>query len=175
MSKDSFIPQKSIWLVLVLLFATGCSTFTSTTKGRVYRDMAIAGALGAALGQNEARYKNANSGLYAGSFAATAAVVSLLINDPDKTNTHLKEENAKLRSELDQISNPTEVAVHPGTLSGKIPEKYKDLVQPGEWKIYAIDQWIEDGENRLIHQDKMMELIPPALKPKQSKPKKESP
>ena len=41
------------------------------------------------------------------------------------------------------------------------------MINPGEWKIYALDQWIEDSENKLIHQDKMMELIPPSLIPAQ--------
>ena len=41
------------------------------------------------------------------------------------------------------------------------------MINPGEWKIYALDQWIEAGENQLIHQDKIMELIPPSLVPVQ--------
>lgn len=155
-------------LVALMGLASGCTT----TKEKVFRDMALAGAAGLALGQNEDRYKNANSLLYASSFAAGAAVISLFINDPDKETERLRAEKSRLQADLDQAFNPTLTSELPGTLNGKIPEKYKGLIQPGEWKVYALDQWIEDGENRLIHQDKIMELIPPSLKPKQSKPQK---
>lgn len=160
-------------ILLVIIFsAFGCST----VKGKIYRDMAIGAAVGLALGQNEEKYKNANSLMYAGSFAAGAAAISLLINDPDQEIEKIRKETLQIKSELDQVLNPTLTNQFPGTLNGKIPAKYKGLIQPGEWKIYALDQWVEDGENRMVHQDKIMELIPPSLRPVQSKIKtKESP
>ena len=76
-------------------------------------------------------------------------------------------ENQKLKTEMERIYHPSLKFETTGMMNSKIPEKYKSMINPGEWKIYALDQWIEAGENQLIHQDKMMELIPPSLVPVQ--------
>ncbi|MFN9066691.1 MAG: hypothetical protein ACK5V3_05640, partial [Bdellovibrionales bacterium] len=90
---------------------------------------------------------------------------SVYKNDPDLEIEKYKNQTTSLRKQLDELTNPVLEKQLPGTLSGKVPDKYKNLIEPGEWRIYSINQWIEDGENRLIHQDKVMELIPPSLKP----------
>ena len=96
---------------------------------------------------------------------AAGALVSTLLFDPDQKIESLNQENQKLKSEIDQINNPLPEFSSTAFLNSKIPDKYKNLISPGEWRVYKLDQWVEDGENRMLHQDKMMELIPPTFSP----------
>lgn len=152
--------NKIILVIPVLL--CGCAT---TPKQRIIRDTLIAGAVGAYLGSQRSEHKNTYSAMYAGGAASIAAITSVIINDPDKEVLKIRAEKEQVQKELDDLISPKLEETRPGTLSAKLPQKYQSLVNPGEWRIYSIDQWIEDGENRLIHQDKIMELIPPTLKP----------
>lgn len=127
--------------------------------------MAIGAAAGVLIAQSKEQNKTGYSLMYGGLGASAGALYSLYKNDPDLEVEKYKNQTASLRRQLDEITNPVLEKQLPGTLSGKVPEKYKNLIEPGEWRIYSINQWIEDGENRLIHQDKVMELIPPSLKP----------
>lgn len=161
--------RKSLFILSSVVFA---SCATNSSRERIIRDMVIAGAVGAVVGYQKDSNPMANATMYAGVAASSAALLDLYLFDPDKETAKYKKESEDLRRQLDEAFSPKLETQMPGTLSGKVPDKYKSLITPGEWKIYAVDTWIEDGENRLIHQDKMMELIPPTLKPNQNPLKK---
>lgn len=143
------------------IFLSGCST---TIKGQTV-EWSLAGAtLGASYGYTRSEYKDKNAMIFAAIGATAGALVSLYKQDPDQKISKLHDENDKLKKELESFTNPKTVYQSPAMFNSKVPDKYKRLIQPGEWRISEIDQWVEESENRIIHQDKIMELIPPALK-----------
>lgn len=148
-------------LCSAIILMTGCST---TIKGQTI-EWSLAGAgLGASYGYTRSEYKNKNAMMFAAIGATAGALISLYKQDPDQKISKLNEENVKLKNALEGFTNPKTVYQSPAMFNSKVPDKYKRLIQPGEWRISEIDQWVEDSENRIIHQDKMMELIPPSLK-----------
>lgn len=153
---------KTILLICLVLQLTSCA---STTRDRTYRNMALAGVAGVALGQAQPAYKGTLSLAYAGVGAAVAAALTLYFDDGEKEVERLRAENKIFAAKLGQFDNGKVVGQGTATFGAKVPEKYKALINPGEWRIYDLDQWVEGDDNRLIHQDKMMELIPPSLNP----------
>ena len=151
-------------LVLSFMFF---SCATNSTREKIIKNMLIGAAAGYAVGQLKSENKTGYSLLYAGAISSVVGVGSVWYSDLDDDSERLKKENLKLKTDLDRIFQPSLKFETTGMMNSKVPEKYKSMINPGEWKIYALDQWIEAGENQLIHQDKMMELIPPSLVPVQ--------
>lgn len=144
-----------------ILLLSGCTT---TIKGQALEWSLIGAGIGAGYGYSRSEYKDKNAMMFAAIGAATGALLSLHKQDPDQKISRLSEENLKLKKEIESFTQPKTVYHSPAMFNSKVPEKYKKLIQPGEWRISEIDQWVEDSENRIIHQDKIMELIPPSLK-----------
>ncbi|RYZ93195.1 MAG: hypothetical protein EOP06_01865 [Proteobacteria bacterium] len=144
------------------LMTSGCAT---TKTERIIRDMVIAGAVGVAIAQQRDSNRIAYSTMYGSMGAAGAAAIGLYVHNPEGESKRLERENTYLKAKLNQEVVPRLEQTTPATFAGRIPDKYSRLVNPGQWRIYSIDQWAEDGENRIIHQDKIMELIPPSLIP----------
>lgn len=144
-----------------VIFLSSCAT---TIKGQTVEWSVIGASAGAAYGYSRSEYKDKNAMMFAAIGTATGALLSIYKQDPDQKISKLSDENLKLKKDLESFTNPKTVYQSPAMFNSKVPDKYKKLIQPGEWRISEIDQWIEDSENRIIHQDKMMELIPPSLK-----------
>ena len=161
---QNLISLNSLRLIflLFLLFNLGCAT---SQKGKIVEWSAAGLATGVVYGSTRQDFKDKNAMMYGAVGAAVGAIAGLYYFDPDKNFERLTDENKRLRQDLDLVQIPKVIAETPATFNTKIPEKYKKLINPGEWRISELDQWIEEGENRLIHQDKIMELIPPSLKP----------
>ncbi|WP_413578586.1 hypothetical protein ACLVWU_08615 [Bdellovibrio sp. HCB290] len=147
-------------LLLVVLSSIGCA---HTTTQKVYRNMAVAGTAGITYGATQDSNKTAMALLNGALAASIAAVVTLAIENPDKEELRLRNEVEMLKSKLDEVSSPKVTYQGDAMFHSRIPSKYKELIKPGEWKIYKIDEWVSDGDNRLIHQDQIVELIPPTL------------
>lgn len=153
------------FLLVGTVLSAGCA---STPKEKILRDMVVASSLGALAGLQKSDNQNAYATMYSGVGAALAAGIGLFVYDPDRETAKYKKESETLKKELDEAFSPKVETYLPGTLAGKIPPKYRQFINPGEWKIISVDQWVEDGENRIIHQDQVMELTPPSLKPGQN-------
>lgn len=149
-------------LLCLLIFNFGCAT---TYKEKMYQTMAMGAAGGAAYGLSKPESRDAYALMWAGIGAAVGAIVSAHFSDPDKEIEKLRTESKILREEMDQLSSPRIEAQSSAFFGSKVPEKYRALINPGEWRVSRIDQWIEDDDNRLIHQDLVMDLIPPSLNP----------
>ena len=148
--------------ILASLALSGCAT---STKMKVLSSMAGAAALGGIYGLSRPEAKSQNALLWAGVGSAVAGAVAVSLSDPDKEAERLRQETIRLREELEMLNSPRVEKQTTGLFGAKVPEKYRSLINPGEWRVSRIDQWIEDDENRLIHQDLVMELIPPSLNP----------
>lgn len=155
--------SKIFFLSCVFVCLNGCAI--TSVKNKLYRDMVIGAAIGAIAAQQKNDNKPAYTTMYSGIGAAIGAVVSVNLNDPDSENLKLKNQIAKFEADLDASLRPKLEFTSSGMMNSKIPDKYKTMINPGEWRVYRLDQWVEDGENRIIHQDKIMELTPPSLKP----------
>lgn len=154
---------KIIFLLPLLISQVSCSSKSIKLQSLGW---ATTGAIiGGAYGGTRNEYQSQNAVLFGSLGALTGLLSYYYFNDPDKKVESITEENLKLKAQLEDFYSPKTIAESPGTFNSKIPAKYKKLVRPGEWKISEIDQWIDEGENRLIHQDKIMELIPPTLIP----------
>lgn len=126
---------------------------------------AIAGGLYGASRQSN---KEAHAWMWGSAGAAAGSLLVALNDDPDKEAEKLRKEAARLKEQLDELESPKVEAQATGLLGARVPERFRRLVNPGEWKVLKIDQWVEgEGENQLIHQDMVMELVPPALLPNQ--------
>lgn len=154
--------MKPLILISTISFLAGCA---STSTERVYRNMILAGTAGAVYGSSRPEYKGTQAALYGSAAATIAAALTLYLEGPDKQEIKLRQEVESLKAKLDQFTEPKVVTQGPATFGARIPEKYRSLVNPGEWKVYAVDEWNEDGDNRLVHSDKAIELIPPTLVP----------
>lgn len=152
-------------VLMVSLLSFGCA---STHRGRTLQTMAVASAAGIAYGLSRPSQKQENALLFGGISAAAAGTFGMYVWDAEQEVTRLRDENLRLTEELGLIKSPHTLAEVPATFNAKIPAKYRSLVQPGSWRVSEIDQWVEDGENRLIHQGLIMELIPPSLNPSHS-------
>jgi hypothetical protein len=149
-------------VLLALLFSTACAT---TNRQKTIQAMAIAGATGIAYGLSRQTQPQQNAALYGGLGAAAAGFAGLYVWNSDSEADRLREQAELMAEDLDRLRSPKRIFESPATFGAKIPAKYKSLIQPGSWRVSEIDQWVEDGDNRLIHQGLVMELVPPSLKP----------
>lgn len=151
-----------VFLFSFVFLLTSCAT---TARDKIFQSMIVAGTTGIIYGLTKDRNRNMNAAMYGGVSAAVAGATTLYLNDPDKENQKLREEIKLLTGNMDKFEQGKLTNQGPATFGAKVPEKYKAMINPGEWRIYETDSWHEDGENRLIHQDRVMELIPPSLIP----------
>lgn len=149
-------------VLLALLFSTACAT---TNRQKTIQAMAIAGATGIAYGLSRQTQPQQNAALYGSLATAAAGFAGLYVWNSDSEAERLREQANILTEDLDRLRSPKRIFESPATFGAKIPAKYKSLIQPGSWRVSEIDQWVEDGDNRLIHQGLVMELVPPSLNP----------
>lgn len=161
--------NKSI-IISTLLLQASCA---STIKGKVFQNSLIAGAAGASYGNSLENNKTTHAAMYGGIAAAVAALATVYYLDPDQEVEKARKTTTKLRDELDEFENGysssrSSSGSHfngPAVSSfDKLPEEYRKMINPGQWSVSEIDQWVDGGEGRLIHQDKLLELKPATLK-----------
>lgn len=152
-------------LLFILLTSSCLSACALTPREKTLSLMATGVALGAVYGATRAEMKRENAFIFGGSLGLLAAGFGLTVFNDDERVANLEKASELLKMELEKKSKGTLIKELPATFSAKIPKQYLPLVRPGSWKVLEIDQWVEDGENRLIHQDKVMELVPPTLSP----------
>lgn len=144
-------------LLIICLLTTSCA---STYRMRYIQSAAIGAAIGGLHGNTKESFRAQNTALYASIGALTVLGIALFYNNPDREIADLKQRNDELARSLED-SQPKIIA---SSSTSTIPDEYKKLIRPGTWRLLSIDRWVEDGENRLIHQDKIIELIPPQFK-----------
>lgn len=155
---------KFIFLMSVLCL-TACSS--TNTRNIILRDMAIGAAVGALVVQSRSENREAYSVMYAGIGAATAGAVSALMNFPDENQIKKENENLKeLVRKFEKQLQPQLVQQGNSLFSSPIPKEVSSLVEPGEWKRYKMDQWVQDQNqpNTWYRQIEMFEIIPPVAR-----------
>lgn len=155
--------MKKIYFVFILL-QFGCAHSPSE---KLVQNMAIGAAAGFLIGHQRAEYKSTFSAMYAG-FGASAAglVTAYLIKSSDD---EFKKENDRLKTEVERFQKQLEpklVQTGQSLFTSPIPKEVAGLVEPGEWKRYKLDQWVQDPNqpNTWFRQVEMFEIIPPVAK-----------
>lgn len=104
---------------------------------------------------------------WGGGSAALTGVVGMYVFDDQKVHDELerkllvtKRELDAFRGESESSAQQVELVNEPG-LSRELPQEYKGLVKPGGWSVYKINSWVSQGENSLVHQDKVIRINPP--------------
>lgn len=158
-----FLAAVSLWLS-ALSMTVGCAT---STRNKVLRDMAIGAAAGALIAQTKSDYRMTYTAMYAGAGAAIAGAVSTYMNV--SKDEELQMENQQLKTKLDHFQKqlqPQLVQQGNSLFSSPIPKEVSGLVEPGQWKRYKLDQWVQDPNqsNTWYRQVEMFEIIPPVSK-----------
>lgn len=160
--------------VCTLLLCSSCATMSNKTKNLLLiSGAASVGATVGALTSPQGESTLGHAMLWGGLAAAGAGTVGILVNDDTKKLEEFqrqlevaKKENAALKGEAATDAVDLEAQTTP-PIGKDFPSEYKHLVQPGKWAIYKLNKWVMHGENTIIHQDKMIRLIPPSLMPKE--------
>lgn len=155
--------------VLLALLLVGCAT----NRSRTLLGMALAGGAGSGAGYAAAPKEESPAGhalLWGGVSAAVMGALGLFLFDEQHRAQELTRENEVLKRTLDGLTGKEDtgrLVVDTQSPFGKdVPQEYRGLIKPGRWSVYALDHWTLQGENTLIHQDKMVRLIPPELSPR---------
>ncbi len=155
---------------IALLACTGCASLSNRTKTVLLMASTgvAAGTVGAALtppGENPL----AHGALWGSVGAASMGLLGLYLFDEQALRRTAEEKNARLERELAAFREELEPELlatsQIGASSKPLPEKYRNLVRPGEWSLYRVDRWTTSGEGELVHQDLIFQFQQPRLNP----------
>ena len=153
-------------LSLVIIFLQiGCASWKKETLAYMGGGLVAGGVLGASQapnGENKAMH-----GALWGSVAAAAIGATLIYLKDDDVRLREKEmEIQTLKMEISAGSGrKRQIEGGPSQfVERELPEGVKDLVAPGEWYLYQIDEWKKTSKGEYIHQDKLLEFKPPKVK-----------
>lgn len=160
----------SIFISMAIITASaGCATNRKSTLALMGAGLIAGGTVGAVT-RPEGEEMLPHALLWGGITAAACGAAGLFLFDEEKAHDETKERAAKLESEIKKFKeelNPKIVSQSTGVFEKPVPAPFDKLIKQGAWKIYKMDRWIAEGEdnNRIIHQDKMIEVTPPQLMP----------
>lgn len=158
------------WAVMFVVI--GCQLGCATNRQNRWLATGSAVAVGLTVGSTNAP-ENERKELHAVYWGALlglgAALISQELFSDAKEIERLTLENQKQSLQLDIIQNANTVLLREGKGTFK-PGVGVDLGVSGpidsktgaraKWRLYQIDRWVKGSENQLIHQDKLVELIP---------------
>lgn len=114
-------------------------------------------------------YQNQNATMY-GALGGLITGTAALLLDVDKTNQNeIKLENEKLKTKLNEFQSRLEPKlINQGTslFNSPLPKEVSSLIEPGEWKRYKMDEWVQDPNqpNTWYRQVEMFEITPPVAR-----------
>lgn len=151
-------------LSLLVISVTSCQT-SNSFKESFYRNMAIGLVGGYLVGQTKPTNKEAYGYMYGAAAASMMAAGTVFLSDPSqgspaqKENESLKEQIKKMQKDLE----PKLTEQGKSLFTSPLPAEVTNLIEPGEWKRYKMDQWVQDPNqtNTWYRQVEMFEIIPP--------------
>lgn len=174
MKRRVWVQVAAVSTTVVLVIAAmlmGCAT--NRTKTLLLMGGVGAVAAGAAYMASPADERPEMHALYGGAIGAAAAgVAGFFLFDEQKRSEELERQASVMRKELDAFRDeggghePRLLYETTAPFGKDIPGEYQSLVRPGRWSVYKLNQWVSQGEGTLIHQDRMVKLVPPQLTPK---------
>lgn len=159
-------------VVIVSIALGGCASMSNRTKTLI--TMAGTGIIVGTIAANKAPIDEnplAHAAVWGGTSAAVAGAISLYVFDEQKKSEELERKLGVAQRELDSLRgegpglSQIPIAQSDSSFAKDIPAEYRSLVRPGGWSLYKINNWIVQGENTLIHQDKLLRITPPHFQP----------
>lgn len=154
-------------LVGLLLSLTGCSQIQKHRN--TFLSAGVGAIIGGAYGYSRPEEKSKNATMYSSVGALVAGSLSLAFNLDGLNDDQLKVENGYLKNKLDDFQKrlePKLISEGKSLYSSPLPKDMQALIEPGEWKRYKMDQWVQDPNqpNTWFRQIEMFEIIPPVSK-----------
>ena len=156
----------------------GCATMGASNRSKTLLLMAGVGAAAAVVGYAVAPQdtRPEMSAAYFGAVGAAASGAAGLFifdeqgraNEWERQSAVMRKELAALRDEVGSPSEPRLLYETSAPFGKEVPAEYAGLVRPGQWSVYRLNQWVTQGEGVIIHQDRMLKLVPPRLTPSSS-------
>lgn len=142
------------------LLLASCATPQKSRMAVTISSFAVGAAIGAGTAPKDERTE-LHAMYWGGILGVAGALISNLYFNEENEREKMNLENAKLKAEMDLMKNGQAVLLKEGRgyFKNSSGEEY---FQNGKakWRIYQVDKWSKDGPNRLLHQDRMVELIP---------------
>lgn len=162
---------KIMTALLLINAATGCATNRANTLLLMTGVGIAAASLAYSLSPPDERPEM--HALYGGAMGAVASgVAGLFIFDEQKRSAEFQRQALVMKKELDSFKEydgsshgPELMYETKATIGKSMPAEYERLLKPGKWSVFKLNQWVTQGEGTLIHQDRMVKLIPPQLNP----------
>jgi len=160
--------RRTIATIAALLFLSGCAT----NRAKALWTGVLLGSVGATVGALTAPQNENPTGhavLWGGAGAAAGLAAGMFLFDEQKRSDELTRQNDVLKKSLsglsggDATSGEKVLFESDNSFEKAVPKEYRHLVRPGQWSVYQLDTWTLQGENTLVHQDKMIRLLPPEL------------
>ncbi len=160
------------WLLATLIMLnTGCATMSNRTKTIVTAVGVglVAGTIAANMAPKDEN-PMAHAAVWGGAATAGTAVAGLFLFDEQARSKEFERKLVVAESELaifrGESSTDQQVIYDSDSALGReLPSEYRSLVRPGKWSLYRTNQWISQGENVLVHQDKILKIEPPQFQP----------
>ena len=148
--------MKTSLIVLICFMMNACAT---DTKSRLLTT-AVATAVGAAIGYTTApsdERPELHALYWAGLTGVAASVAANFYFNDERDHEVLTAENEKLKAQMDVIQNGSSILLKDTT--GPADKKYFSSGK-ARLRLYKVDQWVDDGPNKKVHQDQIIEVSP---------------
>lgn len=152
--------SRIIFFIVLTFSVANCAT----NQGKRWTTTGAAVVAGVGLGAANApagERKELHAVFWGSLLGLTASLISQEIFSDQKEIDRLSQENEKQRLQLDLIQNANTVLLREGKGYFK-SQSGEEFFTSGKakWRLYQIDKWVKNGPNQLIHQDKMVEIVP---------------
>ncbi len=158
----------------MLLMLPACASLSNQTKTVISMVGAglVVGTLDANLGEGKGSFNSRSMAVGLGAAAITGVGALYYFNDEGKKIEAerqlqvVQKELGALKGESLDADGSAEITRDSG-LRRDLPPEYRNLVRPGGWTLYKTNSWVAQGENTLIHQDRILKIEPPRFQPSQ--------
>lgn len=159
-------------LICLSLLSSGCATMSNRSKTllAMVGTGIIAGSIAASKAPDD-ESSVAHAAVWGGTTAAVAGAVGLFLFDEQAKSQEAERKLQVAQHELDAFRGESSTdAQHPyaqsdSSLERDLPSEYRSLVRPGKWSIYKVNNWTLQGENTIVHQDKILRIEPAHFQP----------
>lgn len=146
----------SALMLCLCLFVSACATNQKSRLAATAVGVGVGGIIGAATAPEDER-KELHAMYWGGIVGVVTAIAANYYWNDEKDIDVMKLENEKMKAQLDFFQNGTATLLK--DTKGPADKKY---FQSGKakYKLYKVDQWMDEGPNRKYHRDRVIEIVP---------------
>lgn len=159
-------------VALCFTLISGCASMSNRTKTLVA--MGVAGIAAGTIGGISAPHDEipwAHAALWAGGSAAVVGMAGPFVFDEQARSHEYERQLNVAKQEIEAIrwgggaSEEKLIYESSGTQDKAIPDELKKLLSPGWVRVYQTSHWVKQGDDSLVHQDKVIRIKKPQLIP----------